>query len=122
MRITAALALLCLAGCGGVKVAPDANLPKALVQPLAARVGLVLDDELRSFHHEETRASANWSVDLGPAVRRATIAKDVFLYCRGPMPGVLGAVDVWTGEELWEVPDTIAARAESRSRRSRSRP
>jgi len=59
------LALL-LAACNSVRVAPEGVLPRALVQPMPARVGLVLDDELRSFKHEETRASADWSVDLGP--------------------------------------------------------
>jgi hypothetical protein len=59
------LAALLLAACGAVKVAPEGQLPKALVQPMNARVGLVLDDELRNYTHEETRASANWSVNLG---------------------------------------------------------
>jgi hypothetical protein len=66
LRSLAPLALLMLVGCGGVRVAPEGGLPKALVQPLQARVGLVLDDELRRFKHEETRSSADWSVDLGP--------------------------------------------------------
>ncbi len=66
-RVLASLAaLLLLAACGGVRVAPEGRLPKALVQPIGARVGLVLDEELRKFKHEETRSSANWSVDLGP--------------------------------------------------------
>ena len=65
-RALVPLAMLLLVGCGGVRVAPEGGLPKALVQPLQARVGLVLDDELRRFKHEETRSSADWSVDLGP--------------------------------------------------------
>jgi hypothetical protein len=60
------LASLLLAACNSVRVAPEGVLPKALVQPMKARVGLVLDDELRHFRHEETRSSADWSVDLGP--------------------------------------------------------
>src|SRR5512139_335312 len=59
-------ALLPLAACGGVQVVPEGRLPKALVQPISAHVGLVLDEELRHFKHEETRSSADWSVDLGP--------------------------------------------------------
>ncbi|MFO1503636.1 MAG: hypothetical protein U1F39_07445 [Steroidobacteraceae bacterium] len=55
-----------LAACSSVRVAPPGGLPRALVQPMKAHVGLVLDDELRHFKHEETRASADWSVDLGP--------------------------------------------------------
>jgi hypothetical protein len=62
----ASLAACALAACGAIKVAPEAHLPHALVQPLSAHVGLVLDEELRHFRHEETRASANWQVDLGP--------------------------------------------------------
>jgi hypothetical protein len=65
LSLLPALAVL-LAACGGVRVTPDGGLPKALVQPMQARIGLVLDDELRNFKHEETRASANWAVDLGP--------------------------------------------------------
>lgn len=60
------VAVLALAGCGAIKLAPEAHLPHALVQPLNAHVGLVLDEELRHFRHEETRASSNWQVDLGP--------------------------------------------------------
>jgi hypothetical protein len=64
-RAGAMLAALLLAACGAVKVTPEGQLPKALVQPMNARVGLVLDDALRNYTHEETRASANWSVNLG---------------------------------------------------------
>jgi hypothetical protein len=60
------LAPLLLAACNSVRVAPEGVLPKALVQPMQAHIGLVLDDELRHFKHEETRSSADWSVDLGP--------------------------------------------------------
>jgi len=62
----ALLALLALTGCGAIKVAPEAHLPRALVRPMNARVGLVLNDELRHFRHEETRASSEWQVELGP--------------------------------------------------------
>lgn len=56
----------CLAACGAVNVKPDAQLPKALVQPLNAHVGLVLDEALRHYTHEETRSSSDWKVELGP--------------------------------------------------------
>jgi hypothetical protein len=62
----AILASMALGACGAIKVAPEAHLPRALIQPLNARVGLILDEELRHFKHEETRASSNWQVDLGP--------------------------------------------------------
>ena len=61
-----ALAAASLAACGAVDVKPEAQLPKALVQPLDSHVGLVLDQELRHYLHEETRASSDWKVDLGP--------------------------------------------------------
>jgi hypothetical protein len=59
-------ALLLLAACGGVKVRPDYDLPKPLMQPMTARAGLVLDESLRRYVHEETRAGGNWKIDLGP--------------------------------------------------------
>lgn len=61
-----AISLLLLAACSTVRVAPGGGLPRPLVQPMKAHVGLVLDDELRNFKHEETRQSADWAVDLGP--------------------------------------------------------
>lgn len=64
--VCAVLALFALSACGAIKVAPEGRLPRALVQPLNAHVGLVLDEELRHFKHEETRASSNWQVELGP--------------------------------------------------------
>jgi len=65
-RFTLAAALVALGGCGAIQVAPQAHLPRALVQPVNARIGLVLDEELRHFRHEETRASSSWQVELGP--------------------------------------------------------
>jgi hypothetical protein len=40
-------------------------MPRALVQPAPARAGLVLEEELRHFRHEETRGGGDWEVDLG---------------------------------------------------------
>jgi len=76
LRFLVPLALLLLVACGGVRVAPEGGLPRALIQPMSAHVGLVLDDELRLFKHEETRASADWAVDLGPGHER--LMKAVF--------------------------------------------
>jgi len=66
LRPAALLAAGLLAGCGAVNVQPDSQLPKALVQPVTAHVGLILDDELRHFTQQETRSSSDWKVDLGP--------------------------------------------------------
>jgi hypothetical protein len=42
-------------------------LPKALVVQMPARVGLVLDPDMRRFVHEESRWGVDWKVELGPA-------------------------------------------------------
>jgi hypothetical protein len=55
-----------LASCGSVKIRPEQQLPRALLQPMPVHAGLVLDEELRTYHHEETRAGGNWTVELGP--------------------------------------------------------
>lgn len=59
------LGLSVLAGCGGVQIAPDPDLPKALVESLPARVGLVMSAEQRNYVHTETRSGVSWSVALG---------------------------------------------------------
>ena len=60
------LVLALLAACGGIQVKPMPGLPQPLLQPMPARVGLILDEELRTYSHEETRGGSNWHVDLGP--------------------------------------------------------
>jgi hypothetical protein len=57
---------LLLAACGPTRVKPEYNMPRALVQPVPARVGLILDNELRNYHHQETRGGGEWDIDLGP--------------------------------------------------------
>ncbi len=54
-----------LTGCGGVQVRPEPRLPQPVLQPMPARVGLVLDEDLRSYVHEETRGGTSWNVELG---------------------------------------------------------
>lgn len=54
-----------LAACGGVQVKPMPGMPRPLVQPMSARVGVVLDSDLRRYVHEETRGGTNWKVELG---------------------------------------------------------
>lgn len=55
-----------LAACGRpIHVRPDYTLPRALMTPMPAHVGLLLDDELRAFRHEETRRGEGWQVELG---------------------------------------------------------
>ena len=57
--------LAALGGCGGVQVQPDPEIPKALVEVLPAKVGLVVTAEQRNFVHTETRGGVSWSVALG---------------------------------------------------------
>jgi hypothetical protein len=61
-----AAAFLALAACGGVQVRPMPGLPEPLLLPMSARVGLVLDADLRNYLHEETRGGSAWRVQLGP--------------------------------------------------------
>ena len=68
--------LLLLAGCGGVKIAPQPVLPKALVQPVPARIGFVLPPDQKDYVHSETRAGVPWSVSLGEGQRK--LAREVF--------------------------------------------
>jgi hypothetical protein len=59
-----------------VQVQPRPGLPRPLLQPMQARVGLVLDEELRRYVHEETRGGGNWKVDLGPG--HEELFQDIF--------------------------------------------
>jgi hypothetical protein len=70
IQSVASACCMALAACGGVQIKPDLPLPKALVAPLSARAGLIVDDELRNFKHDETRYGGNWKVDLGPGHAR----------------------------------------------------
>ncbi len=70
------LALGALAACGGVAIKPDPALPRPLLQPLPASVGLVLPNELRNYLHKETRWGVEWHVALGPGHVR--LLRDVF--------------------------------------------
>ena len=78
VRIAATLlaGLAALTACGGVAIKPDPLLPKPLVQPLPATVGLILPTELRNYLHKETRWGVEWRIDLGPGHVR--LMQDVF--------------------------------------------
>jgi len=64
------LLALALAGCGPTIVKPEYQMPHALIVPVNARVGLILDNELRAYRHEETRGGTNWKVELGPVTAK----------------------------------------------------
>ncbi len=74
--LAAALALAALAACGGVTIKPEPTLPRPLLQPLPASVGLVLPGELRNYLHKETRWGVDWQVGLGPGHVR--LLRDIF--------------------------------------------
>lgn len=65
-RVGMLAALLGLVACGGAQVRPLPALPEPLLRPMPARVGLVLDADLRNYLHEETRGGSSWKVQLGP--------------------------------------------------------
>jgi hypothetical protein len=71
-----AVPALLLAGCGGVNIAPEPVLPKALVQPVTARVGFVLPADQKEYAHNENRGGVPWSVSLGEGQRK--LAREVF--------------------------------------------
>jgi hypothetical protein len=75
-RYACAVLLAALAGCGGVQIKPEPVLPKALVRPLPARVGLVIQPEMRNLQHKETRWGVGWQVALGAGHVR--LARDLF--------------------------------------------
>ena len=67
---------LSLAGCGGVAIAPDPVLPRALIEPIPAKVGLLLTAEQKSFVHSETRNGVTWEVALGNG--QQSLARQMF--------------------------------------------
>ncbi|HUO79287.1 MAG TPA: hypothetical protein VMU00_04020, partial [Steroidobacteraceae bacterium] len=62
----AAAALVALAGCGGVKVQAETQLPRPLVDELPLRAGLHFSPEFRAYEVHEKRWSTQWTVTLGP--------------------------------------------------------
>jgi hypothetical protein len=65
-----------LSACGGVKIKPDAGLPKPLVATLPTRVGLVVPGDMRNFAHSETRWGVDWNIALGDG--HMHLMRDVF--------------------------------------------
>jgi len=62
----AALALM-LGGCVSVAVRPEGELPKPLIVPTPAKVGVVVTNEAGNYVHKESRASVNYEAQLGPS-------------------------------------------------------
>jgi hypothetical protein len=59
------VALLALAGCGGVQMAPMPAIPKALVVAAPVTVGVVIPADMKTYTHNETRGGVSWSIALG---------------------------------------------------------
>jgi hypothetical protein len=77
VRLTlAASAAAAVAGCGGVQIKPQPALPKALVQTIPTRVGLVFPGDMRNFEHKETRWGVDWTIALGDGHSR--LMRDIF--------------------------------------------
>jgi hypothetical protein len=59
--------MLMLGGCAAIAVRPEGDLPKPLIVPTPAKVGVVVTAEAAKYVHKESRASVNYEADLGPA-------------------------------------------------------
>jgi len=71
-----ALLTMLLSACGDVSIKPEAILPKPLIVPMPADVGLIIPAETRKYVDQETRYGIDWKVDLGPGEVR--LMRDVF--------------------------------------------
>jgi hypothetical protein len=65
-----------LAGCGDVSIKPEARLPKPLITPIPAAVGLIIPADTRRYVDKETRFGVDWKVDLGPG--EVQLMRDTF--------------------------------------------
>jgi len=74
--VTTALPAMLLCACGDVSIKPEAILPKPLIVPLPADVGLIIPTDTRRYVDKETRFGVDWKVDLGPGEVR--LMQDVF--------------------------------------------
>jgi hypothetical protein len=64
------------AACSDVSIKPEAHLPKPLLTPMPAAVGLVIPAETRKYVDQETRFGVDWKVDLGPG--EVKLMRDTF--------------------------------------------
>jgi len=58
---------LLLGGCPAVAVRPEGDLPKPLIVPTPAKVGVVVTPEAANYTHKESRASIDYTAELGPS-------------------------------------------------------
>ncbi len=55
-----------LAGCGGVEVAAESEVPTPLVDPLPVTVGVYYSERFSKYAHAEERWGVDWKAELGP--------------------------------------------------------
>lgn len=72
--LTIATSFLC--ACSGVNIKPEAVLPKPLIVPIPADVGLIIPPDTRRYVDKETRFGIDWKIDLGPGEIR--LMEDTF--------------------------------------------
>jgi hypothetical protein len=65
-----------LAACSDVSIKPEAHLPRPLITPMPAAVGLIIPVETRKYLDQETRFGSDWKVDLGPG--EVKLMRDTF--------------------------------------------
>jgi hypothetical protein len=63
----AVLGLIALSACTSTELETRAALPPPLLEQLPVRVGVYYSKEFREYVHKETRASMDYSINLGPA-------------------------------------------------------
>ncbi len=67
-RSLLAVGILLLAGCGGASVTVPPRLPVPLVDRLPLAMGIHLDEDLRSYvHQEKLEPGGEWTIELGSA-------------------------------------------------------
>jgi len=65
-----------LGGCAAVAVRPEGDLPRPLIVPTPAKVGVVVTTEASNYVHKESRASVNYEAQLGPSHKH--IIQEIF--------------------------------------------
>ena len=78
LLITLLIALLSVGGCkGGASVTVDVRVPRPLVEPINATMGVYFDEALRNYVHEEELADhGNYRIDIGAS--QAPVFAQVF--------------------------------------------
>ena len=74
--ISFALVTLTLGGCAAVAVRPEGDLPRAIIVPTPAKVGVVVTSESANYTHKESRASVNYEAQLGPSHKQ--LVEEIF--------------------------------------------